>query len=381
MGVLRRVGVYAGAAAALLATGDATLGSAASAIGAPAQGWAPPAVFVQTDNPAGNQVVAYRRAGDGTLVGGQAYATGGLGGVVNGSQVDHLASEGSLAYDPAQSALLAVNAGSNTVSLFAVHGDQLQLRQVVASGGSFPVSIAVRGDLVYVLNALGGGSVAGYVLSSGHLQPIPGWTRPLGLGTTPATTFTATPGQVAFSPDGRQLLVTTKGTGNAIDVFGVGWFGNLSAAPVVNVEPGAVPFGVSFDGAGRLLVAEAGPNAVQSFALLGNGTLTPIATLATGQAATCWITGQGASFFVSNAGSGDLSDVRSIAGHLTGSGTTATDPGTVDATLSGDGQFLYVQTGASGIVDEYHVNPGGTLTQIGAVTVPGSQGGEGIAAG
>ncbi|HEY4433429.1 MAG TPA: hypothetical protein VGM99_03420, partial [Candidatus Cybelea sp.] len=50
------------------------------------------AVFVQTDNPAGNQVIAYHRNGDGTLVEAGAYATGGVGGVLNGSQVDHLAS-------------------------------------------------------------------------------------------------------------------------------------------------------------------------------------------------------------------------------------------------------------------------------------------------
>ena len=57
-------------------------------------------MFVQTDNPAGNQVVAYHRNADGTLVGAGAYATGGVGGVLNGSQVDHLASQGSLTYDP-----------------------------------------------------------------------------------------------------------------------------------------------------------------------------------------------------------------------------------------------------------------------------------------
>ena len=53
-------------------------------------------VFVQTDNVAGNQVVAYDRAANGTLTLAATYATGGLGGVLNGSQVDHLGSEGSL---------------------------------------------------------------------------------------------------------------------------------------------------------------------------------------------------------------------------------------------------------------------------------------------
>ena len=82
------------------------------------------------------------------------YNTGGLGGQLEGSDVDHLASQGSLAYDRHDGLLFAVNAGSNTVSVFAVYGDKLALRQVIGSGGSFPVSIAVHDGVVYVLNGL-----------------------------------------------------------------------------------------------------------------------------------------------------------------------------------------------------------------------------------
>ena len=57
------------------------------------------AVFVQTDNPAGNQIVAYDRAPNGSLIPAGSYRTGGLGGILSGSVVDHLASEGSLIYD------------------------------------------------------------------------------------------------------------------------------------------------------------------------------------------------------------------------------------------------------------------------------------------
>ncbi len=103
------------------------------------------AVFVQTDNIAGNQVVAYHRAPDGTLTATGTYATGGLGGILAGSVVDHLASQGSLTYDQRHGLLYAVNAGSNTVSVFSVRGDRLTLIQVLASGGTFPVSIAVHG--------------------------------------------------------------------------------------------------------------------------------------------------------------------------------------------------------------------------------------------
>ncbi len=68
----------------------------------------------------------------------------------------------------------------------------------------------------------------------------------------------STPGQVAFTPDGSQLVVTTKANGSSIDVFGVHFDGRLSSAPVVNAEPGAVPFAVDFDAAGHLVVTEAG---------------------------------------------------------------------------------------------------------------------------
>src|SRR5271166_3767368 len=120
-------------------------------------------VFVQTDNTGGNAVVVYHRAQDGTLRQAGTYATGGLGGILTGSVVDHLASQGSLAYDRAAGLLYAVNAGSDTVTVFAVEGDHLLRHQVVASGGTFPVSIAVRGHVVYVLNARDGGSVQGFV--------------------------------------------------------------------------------------------------------------------------------------------------------------------------------------------------------------------------
>ena len=55
-------------------------------------------------------------------------------------------------------------------------------------------------------------------------------------------------------------------------------------------------------------------------------------------------------------------------------------PGTVDAAASPGGQFLYVQTGGSGIVDEFPVHASGSLTELGSVTVAGAVGGEGIVA-
>ena len=339
------------------------------------------AVFVQTDNTAGNQVVAYDRAPNGTLTPAGTYNTGGLGGILTGSVVDHLASQGSLTYDQGNGSLYAVNAGSNTVSVFSVVGGHLCLRQVVGSGGTFPVSVAVHGDLVYVLNAENGGSVQGFYAGFGRLFPIPGSGRLLGLDPTATPQFTNTPGQVAFSPDGSKLIVTTKANGSDIDVFGIGFGGSLSSHPVVNAEPGTVPFGVTFDAAGHLVVADAGTNALATYTLFPNGSVALLDSVATGQMATCWVAPAQGYFYASNAGSASASGYREgPGGQLTLLGNTTTDAGTVDAAPSPGGQFLYVQTGGSGIVDEFAVHASGNLTELGSVTVPGAIGGEGIVA-
>jgi hypothetical protein len=370
----------AGLAAALSITGTTP---AFASTTAPSLGFggASHAVFVQTDNPSGNQIVAYHRASDGALSRAGTYNTGGLGGILGGSVVDHLASQGSLSYDQGHSLLYAVNAGSDTVSVFAVSGDRLALRQVLGSGGSFPVSVAVRGDVVYVLNALGGGRLEGYRVLGGFLIPIPGSGRALGLDPTASPQYTNTPGQVAFTPDGSQLVVTTKDNGNDIDVFGVGSGGQLSAAPTVNSEPGTVPFAISFDVYGHLVIAEAGTNALATFALAAGGTVSLIDEVPTGASATCWVAPAGPFLFASNAGSASESGyLSSFGGQLTLLGAAATDPGTVDASAAAGGRFLYVQTGGNGIVDEFAVGAGASLTEIGTVTVPGAVGGEGIVA-
>jgi DNA-binding beta-propeller fold protein YncE len=358
------------------------LAAAALAAGPAAASQRPVPVLVQTDNLTANTVVAYDRAPDGSLHQAGVYPTGGRGGALTGSVVDHLASQGSLAYDADHGLLYAVNAGSNTITVFGVDGDRLTRREVLGSGGAFPVSIAVHGDLVYVLNARDGGSVQGYVRVGGLLLRVPFWQRALGLDPTQTPEFTHTPGQVAFTPDGSKLLVTTKAGGQSLDVFEVGPLGGLSAHPVVDALPNAVPFGVTFDARGHLLVAEAGPSAVETFTLNRNGTLTAIASAATGQAATCWIAGFGATFYASNAGSASVSGYRDGGdGALAALGNTTTGAGTVDASASSDGRFLYVQTGAAGGVDAFRIGHDGSLSAIGSVTVPGAAGGEGIAAG
>jgi hypothetical protein len=336
-------------------------------------------VFVQNDDPAGNTVVAYDRTASGGLTQVGSYPTGGLGGVLAGSVVDHLASEGSLAYDAGSHLLLAVNAGSDSVTVFAVHGDQLTRVQVIGSGGSFPVSVTATGGRVFVLNARAGGSVQGFRLAGDRLVRVAAWHRGLELDPAQTPEFTSTPGQIGFTPDGDQLVVTTKNGGNSILVYRVRP-GRLRA-PAETSLPGTVPFGFDFDAAGHLAVTEAGPNAVATFDVAGDGTLTARDVSATSQAATCWLVANGSTLYASNAGSATLSSyLVGRTGELFALGITSTDKGTVDAAVSSDGAYLYAQTGLTGTVDAFRIGPDGSLRTTGSVTVPNAAGGEGIVA-
>jgi 6-phosphogluconolactonase (cycloisomerase 2 family) len=327
-------------------------------------------VFVQTNQPSGNAVVVFHRGHDGQLAAAGTYATGGLGGTAApGTESDRLASQGSLAYDRSEHTLIAVNAGSNTVSAFRIEGDHLRLSAVVPSGGQFPASVAISGDLVYVLNSGGPGTVAGFRLDHGALVPIPGSARSLGLANTTPPNFLMSPGQVGFSPDGRQLLVTTKASTSSIDVFQVGPDGRLSAAPVVNPGATPVPFAFTFGPDGRLVSGEAGASSLTTYRLQPNGTLTGPQSASDGQVALCWVQQVGQYYFVANTGSNTLSSFRlGPDGQpvLLDPVAASTPAGPIDLTAS-DG-FLYGETGLAGTVEEYAVQADGSLVSIGSVT-------------
>jgi len=339
-------------------------------------------VFVQTNELTGNRIAVYDRAANGLLSRAGTYATGGNGGAAAGASSDKLASQGSLAYDAGSAALIAVNAGSNTVSLLRVQDDRLTLEDVVASGGDFPTSVAVRPDgLVYVLNAGGTGIVQGFRLHGGKLHPIHGSARSLGLANTSPPNFLTSPGQVGFTPDGRQLIATTKASDSMIDVFAVRPDGRLSNAPISNPAATPVPFAFTFDpSSGRLVDGEAGTSSVTTYLLHADGTLSDPRSQTDNQTALCWITRSGGFYYVSNTGSNTVSAFEIAANGdpslATPTGVVAnTGAGPIDSAASGD-DFLYVEAGAAGVVDEYRVDADGTLSQIGTATdlQPGIEG-------
>jgi 6-phosphogluconolactonase (cycloisomerase 2 family) len=339
------------------------------------------AVFVQTNDPAGNTVLVYDRGDDGTLSPAGTYATGGNGGTQSGAVVDPLASQGSVAYDATQHVLLVTNAGSDTVSVFGVDGDALTLRQVISSGGAFPTSIAIHDDLVYVLDTGNTADVQGYRLAGGRLHPIDGSTAALGISGTNPPRFLASPGQVGFTPDGSHVIVTTKSTGT-IDVFGV--LPNSRLSPLTaNAPAGAVPFAFTFDATGHLVVVEAGTNSVSTYTINADNTLSVLSGPVTDhQTAACWIAAANGHFYVANAGSATISayNVASDGSVSLLPTTASTSGGPIDLVASSDGHLLYSENGGAGTIDEFRVNADGSLTSIGRITGLAAHVIEGLAA-
>jgi hypothetical protein len=340
-------------------------------------------VFVQTDALGGNQVAVYDRANDGTLSLAGTYATGGLGGAATGAVVDKLASQGSLVYDAQDSLLFAVNAGSDSFSVFAVDGDTLTLQDVLPSGGQFPDSITVHGRFVYVLNSGGHGSVQGYRIDGRRLHAIPGSNQSLGLANVNPPAFLASPGQIGFTPDGSRVIVTTKASTSSFVVFNVRPDGRLDNA-VATPSANPVPFGFTFDPAGRVVAAEAGGSVLTTYTLNANNTLSAPQSKPDGQAALCWVASVGGFYYVANAGSASISgyqiDGDGAPSFVTAGGVVgSTEAGAIDLVGSSDGQFLYAQSGGTGNIDEFAVAGDGTLTKIGIATGLNA-GFEGIAA-
>lgn len=319
------------------------------------------AVYLMTNGASGNAVIVYRRGADGSLTREGDVPTGGLGtgtGLGNQSAVV-LTQDGRW--------LLVVDPGSDDVSVFARTPSGLQLADRAWSGGTLPISLAVHGDLVYVLNA-GSETISGFRLwNDGSLHAISGSTQPLsGSGVGPA--------QVGFSPDGGALVVTEKNV-NMITAFLVGHDGR-AAPPVSTPSAGMVPFGFAFDRKGHLIVSEAASGGVSSYWIAPDGTADlidgPVA--ATGQAAACWIaiSQNGRFAYTTNAGSATVSGyLIDHAGNLELLDTDATGAKPLDAAFSQGGRYLYVLSADSHEVSAFRQEGDGGLSAIaGAMDLP-----------
>jgi 6-phosphogluconolactonase len=344
------------------------------------------AVFVMSNAADKNEVIAFERNANGTLGDSVSYDNHGRG---SGGITDPLESQGSLTLSHDRTLLLAVNAGSGTITIFNVHKSAaLTFLSETPSEGAQPSAIAEFNGLVYVLNSGGAGSLVGFRLDNGgRLDQIKNSTAFL----TGTTTGGAS---LSFSPDG-QFLVVTERVANNVDVFHIQSDGTLSPI-VVNPNPAPGTFTVNFAPNGAAIVSETGAptatngSAISSYKVNSNGTLTAIThSLSTLAAGNCWnaITPDGTKVYVSNSGSDNVSGfnigkdgtLSPIGGTILGNNPSGSH--NVDLAVSADGKFVYTINSQSGNIGIFAINQDGSLTNLGqAGNLPKSVGFNGIAA-
>jgi 6-phosphogluconolactonase len=321
-------------------------------------------VYTLSNQTTGNKVMAYRRAADGLLTYTASYDAGG-----NGSG-GGLGNQGAVVITNGDddNVLLAVNAGSNTISSFKITGNGLNLKSTVNSGGERPVSISQHGNLVYVLNAGGTGNISGFRLGENNkLIPLSNSTKPLSSSASGAA-------QVSFVRNGRVLVVTEKAT-NKIVTYTVNEWGRPGIMHSVSAASNT-PFGFAPGRFGNIYVSEAvggAPNGsnVSSYRIGFDGSITLTqGPVATGQTAACWVvlTENGRNIYTTNTASNTLSlyDVYSYSGNIKLSQSIAATSGAgpIDAALSDNSKYLYILNGAGHSISGYRVANDGSLTAI-----------------
>jgi 6-phosphogluconolactonase (cycloisomerase 2 family) len=325
-------------------------------------------------NSTSNKVWAYARAADGTLTLTASFATQGAG-----AGMTHLDSQGSIALSQDGKYLFAVNAISNDITAFAVQsGATLRFIGKFPSGGTFPNSLAVFGNLLYVINSGSDQINAFHIGLTGRLIAIANSTRKL-----------SSPGvggaQVSFSPDGK-LLVVAERLSSKIDVFNVGADGRATG-PIITKSNGPRPLGFAFDNAGHIVVSEVQVSAASSYNVSSTGVSLITPSLKDFGLSACWtvITNDGSLSnqfaYITNtqsdtvsgyviASDGTLSLLDASDG-ITAQLSTGAYP--LDEALSADSKYLYLIAAHQPGIYGFAIQPDGSLVQIADIAgIPGT---------
>mmetsp|Transcript_8712 Transcript_8712/g.10159 ORF Transcript_8712/g.10159 Transcript_8712/m.10159 type:complete len:464 (+) Transcript_8712:102-1493(+) len=333
------------------------------------------AIFAMTNASGGNEIIMYARKKNGRLrYTGSPFSTGGVGGdlVLQSPPDDPLASQNSLVV--ADNCLLAVNAGSNTLTSFEIRAEQgnnrgLHQVSIVGSGGEIPVSIAYSSAnrFVYALNSGGPGSISGFTLNDEcFLEPIP--NSIVSLEQEPSDLlpfpdgppyFISSPAQIDFTPNSQQLLVTIKGidgnplSGGTINQFEVGDTGLVSNKRITETGNDSIaPFSFDFDDDENLLVVNAFGSSTPGSANTGsvsmynfqglNNTVSLVQNEMIGQTAVCWIKYSNGCAFTTNNGSSSISSLSVSNSSITLIDSVAASLNNpIDEIFSPNGRYLY----------------------------------------
>ncbi len=324
-------------------------------------------VYTSTNSAEGNRIMVFDRTENGRLALEASFPTGGKGSGAG------LGSQSAITISRKGDWLLAVNAGSDELSVFAITRDKLILTDVVPSGGKRPISVTIDHNLVYVLNS--GGAVgsqdllSGFFLSAeGRLKAIPNSARPL-------SASNVGPAQVAFTASGNAIVVTEKTTA-LIDSYSVddkGLLGNF----VVSQSSGATPFGFATGPNDRIYVSEAfggaaRQSAVSSYQVWDNAHLAVLSpSVPTLQTSACWVSlARDARFaYSSNTGSDSITGYAiSNDGklkRLRADGVSAhTGKSPADSAVSENERFIYCLNGGDGSISGFAIARDGSLIPV-----------------
>ena len=312
------------------------------------------AIYFMTNDVAGNSIIAMKVAADGTLSDGSTTPTGGKG----MSGVDGSTNQPAAPYALfSQSALkvegntmVAVNAGSNTLTMMAIAADDpcklTMVGQPQSTMGEFPVTAAIspKNNMACVANSGAKAGLACFAMDAKKgLRPLMQQQIAFPLKqTTPPVGPTNTISQVLFNQDESMVMTTVKGDPAKNNT------GFLSMLPINNGCPAArdtrsspagtaVLFGTApIPGTSNLLATDASFGAA-TISTTGTPKVVAKAAVA-GQKATCWaaISPQTNTAFVTDVGVNRIVEVDPTSGKiLQSTNLPNANPGMIDLVAAG----------------------------------------------
>lgn len=346
--------------------------------------WLPASAVVYTasNEAAGNEIIAFDVARDGTLSEIDRFDTQGLG---TGTP---LGNQSALATDASDRWLFAVNPGDGTLTSFRLQEQGLQFVDLEDSGGYRPISVTVFGTLVYVLNEGDGVSsdpyyrydnISGFRFTGGGLiEPIADSTRIID-----DTQLTA-PAQVGFNKSGTVLLITEKAT-DTLTTFVMQPDGTPAPTPLKRPSAVPTPFGFQFGDRDFVFVTEAnggGQGATVSYRIdRTTGAVSDAVDTVQQEDATCWtvLNADQTLGYSTNTGSGTVSIYRiGFAGDLAPFfqrnrvSSVPTGAGVRDAALSQNNQHLFTLNNGDGELRSFNLNRRGAIQPVSTAPIPES---------
>ena len=348
-------------------------------------------VYVESNDPNGNAIFAFKRALDGSLtpIPGSPFSAKGLG-ITPTFALGPFDSDQEIIVDRSQALLFATNGGSDTIAVFKIHPDGT-LSHVKGSpfpsGGSNPVSVGLADGVLCVVNQDNDPGHPGQFLPNytsfrvggdGRLTPVPRSTISVDAG--------ASPSQALISPS-DELMFGADFLGGILRSFAINDAGQLRSRdaqplpPAVFAGTGAPPFplGLAVHPTRNLLyVGLVTISQIGVYRFRDSGQLIFERTVPDSGHGVCWLTinKQATRLYASNTGDPSISvydisknpsmpiEIQTLKYASTGGG--------FQFALDSTGTFMHVVTQQSAPTSDesanaihvFRVAPDGTLTEV-----------------